>query len=45
MNMDSVFFLSCFLPLGLALYWLVPGIGRKNWVLLLLSVFFYSFGS
>lgn len=43
--MDNIFFLSCFLPLVLAAYWLVPGIKGKNAVLLVFSLLFYSFGS
>ena len=43
--MDNIFFLSCFLPLTLALYWLIPGLKGKNVVLLLASLLFYSFGS
>ena len=45
MNLDSVFFVSCFLPVALVLYWLVPGIRAKNWILLAVSLIFYSFGS
>lgn len=43
--MDNIFFLSCFLPLALAAYWLVPGLKGKNAVLLVCSLLFYSFGS
>ena len=43
--MDNIFFLSCFLPLVLIIYWLVPGIRGKNAVLLIFSLLFYSFGS
>ena len=43
--MDNIFFLSCFLPLVLAAYWLVPGLKGKNTVLLVCSLLFYSFGS
>ena len=43
--MDNIFFLSCFLPLVLAAYWLVPGIKGKNAVLLVFSLLFYSMGS
>ena len=43
--MDNIFFLSCFLPLALAVYWLVPGLKGKNAVLLVFSLLFYSFGS
>lgn len=45
MALDSVFFISCFLPVTLALYWLIPGTRGKNWVLLAVSLLFYSFGS
>ena len=40
--MDNIFFLSCFLPLALALYWLVPGLKGKNAALLVFSLLFYS---
>jgi len=43
--MDNIFFLSCFLPLVLIVYWLVPGTKGKNAVLLCFSLLFYSFGS
>ena len=43
--MDNIFFLSCFLPLTLAVYWVTPGIKGKNAVLLVFSLLFYSFGS
>ena len=43
--MDNIFFLSCFLPLVLVLYWLLPGLKAKNAVLLIASLLFYSFGS
>ena len=43
MNFDSVIFLSIFLPVLLALYWLVPGLKAKNAILLLFSLLFYSF--
>jgi len=43
--MDNIFFLSCFLPLTLITYALVPGIKGKNAVLLIFSLLFYSFGS
>lgn len=45
MNPDSVLFLSIFLPLCLAVYWLIPRTKGKNVVLLVASVLFYSFGS
>jgi len=43
MNFDSVIFLSIFLPVLLALYWLAPGLKAKNGILLLFSLLFYSF--
>lgn len=45
MNPDSVLFLSIFLPLCLAVYWLIPRTKGKNVVLLVASLVFYSFGS
>ena len=45
MGFDSVFFISCLLPVGLILYWLIPGNRGKNALLLLLSLLFYAFGS
>lgn len=45
MNLDSIFFVSCFLPVTLVLYWLIPGLRGKNWLLLVISLVFYSFGS
>ena len=45
MNTDSVIFISCFLPLCLAAYWLIPRTKGKNIVLLVASLVFYSFGS
>ena len=43
MDMDSVFFIACFLPVCLTLYWLIPGVRGKNTVLLLMSLLFYTF--
>ena len=43
MDMDSVFFIACFLPICLTLYWLIPGVRGKNTVLLLMSLLFYTF--
>lgn len=43
MGFDSAFFISCFLPAVLLLYWLIPGIRGKNGVLLVFSLVFYSF--
>ncbi len=42
MSLDSIIFISCFLPLVLALHWLVPRKGRTA-VLLALSLAFYAF--
>ena len=42
---DSIFFLSCFLPLSLALYYGLPGLNAKNILLLVFSLLFYAFGS
>ena len=43
MNFDSVIFISCFLPVLAALYWVIPGIRGKNVLLLIFSLVFYSF--
>ena len=43
--MDNIFFLSCFLPLVLIIYWLIPGIKSKNAVLLIFSLIFFAWGS
>ena len=40
----SIFFISCFLPVLLAVYWLIPGTKGKNWVLLVVGLVFYAFG-
>lgn len=45
MSFDSIFYLSCFLPVALALYWLIPGTKGKNGILLLIGLIFYAFGS
>ena len=45
MNLDSIFFVSCFLAWTLVLYWLIPGLRGKNWLLRVISLVFYSFGS
>lgn len=42
--MDNIFFLSCFLPPVLMVYWAVPGLKAKNAVLLVFSLLFYSLG-
>ena len=43
MNFDSVIFISCFLPVLAALYWVIPGIRGKNALLLIFSLVFYCF--
>ena len=43
MNFDSVFFISCFLPVAAVLYWVIPGLRGKNALLLVFSLLFYSF--
>ena len=45
MGTDSVVFLSCFLPLTVLLYRLIPGKKPRNILLLIASLLFYSFGS
>ena len=45
MNVDSIFFISCFLPLSLAVYFVIPNLRVKNYILLALGLLFYSFGS
>lgn len=45
MSFDSIFYLCCFLPLTLLLYWITPGVKLKNWLLLIIGLIFYSFGS
>lgn len=45
MSFDSIFYLSCFLPVTLILYAVIPGTKAKNIVLLLIGLLFYSFGS
>ena len=45
MNVDSVFFISCFLPVSVVLYYLIPKIKVKNIIMLVLGLLFYSFGS
>ena len=45
MSFDSIFYLSCFLPLVLGLYWIVPSLKGKNLILLILGLLFYAFGS
>ncbi len=45
MSFDSIFFISVFLPIVSALYFLIPSIKAKNIILLIASIVFYSFGS
>ncbi len=45
MNTDSVFFISCFLPVCLAICFLIPKLRGKNFALLAFGLLFYSFGS
>lgn len=44
MEFSTLYFLYLFLPLTLAVYFLVPGIRRKNMVLLVASLVFYAMG-
>ncbi|MDO4622982.1 MAG: MBOAT family O-acyltransferase [Eubacteriales bacterium] len=44
MSFSSLFFIICFLPVYLLIYLLVPGLSRKNVVLLVFSLLFYAFG-
>ena len=44
MNFDSVFFISCFLPVAAVLYWVIPGLRGKNALLLVFSLLFYFIG-
>ncbi len=45
MSSDSIFFISLFLPLSIAVYYAIPNLKVKNYILLALSLLFYSFGS
>ncbi len=45
MSADSIFFISCFLPLSMAVYYAIPALRVKNYIMLALSLLFYSFGS
>ena len=45
MNVDSIVFISCFLPFSLAVYFVIPNLRVKNYILLALGLLFYSFGS
>ena len=44
MVFSSLIFLFAFLPVTLALYYIVPGRKARNWVLFLLSLVFYGWG-
>ncbi len=44
MEFSNLFFLYLFLPLGVGIYFLTPGIRGKNIVLLALSLLFYAYG-
>ena len=45
MNIDGVLFISCFLPVVLTLYWLIPKDTGRNILLLTAGLVFYAFGS
>ena len=45
MSFDSIFFISVFMPIVSALYFIVPSVKFKNIILLVASIVFYSFGS
>ncbi len=44
MEFSNLYFLYIFLPLTLAVYFLIPGINRKNIVLIAASLLFYTMG-
>ena len=44
MEFSNLYFLYIFLPLTLAVYFLIPGLKRKNVVLLVASLVFYAMG-
>ncbi|MBQ6431087.1 MAG: MBOAT family protein [Oscillospiraceae bacterium] len=44
MEFSNLYFLYIFLPLTLAVYFLIPGIKRKNIVLIVASLLFYTMG-
>ena len=44
MEFSNLYFLYIFLPLTLAVYFLIPGLKRKNMVLLVASLVFYAMG-
>lgn len=45
MSVDGAFFISCFLPAVMAVYWLVRNNKARNVLLLAAGLVFYSFGS
>ena len=45
MSIDSLLFISCFLPVILLLHWLIPGEKVKNCILLVAGLVFCAFGS
>ena len=45
MSIDGVLFISCFLPLLLAIHWLIPGEKARNYILLAAGLIFCAFGS
>ncbi len=45
MTIDSLLFISCFLPVVLLLHWLIPGEGFRKYLLLAASLLFCAFGS
>ena len=44
MELDSLFFISCFLPVSAVLYWAVRKTILRNYLLILISLAFYAFG-
>ena len=44
MVFSSLFFVFCFFPLNMLLYWLMPDLKRKNIVMLIFSLIFYAWG-
>ena len=45
MSVDSLLFISCFLPVILLLHWLIPGEKARNCILLAAGLLFCAFGS
>ena len=43
MNVDSVLFIGCFLPVVLILYWLIPAEKFRKYLLLIAGLVFYAF--